>query len=485
MINLIGRHEERVILEDALQSDSAELIAVYGRRRVGKTFLIHAVYEKNLVFEFSGIHEASLNTQLLNFSLAMKRAATSKLHPAVPDNWVEALEALKTYLEPKIKKQKSVLFFDEFPWIQTPKSGFLASFEHFWNTWASLQKNLVVVICGSAATWMIQNIVNNKGGLHNRISRQIRLLPFHLGEVQDYLHSRKINLDHYQLLQLYMVMGGIPQYLKNIKPGESASQIIDRFCFTKDGPLKGEFNNLYRALFDKPDNHIAIIKALANKGKGLTRTEIIKTCKLSSGGATTKLLEELTESGFITPYLPFGKKEKDNIYKLTDEYSLFYLKFMDNAKTTGAGTWLRLANTAANKSWSGYAFEGICLKHSPQIKKALGIAGILTSSSVWRYISTKDAQGTQIDLLIDRTDNCINVCEIKFYNNQFAIDKDYVKALLQKLNIFKEKTGTRKTLFLTMITTYGVKQNDYYTGLVQNEVTMEQLFDKPIVLNII
>jgi uncharacterized protein len=477
MEKLIGRTDECRILTDALNSPDAELIAVYGRRRVGKTFLIHSFYESNLIFEFSGIHEASMDDQLLNFSLAMKKAAGSKARPAVPANWIDAFYSLQEYLSSKLNTRKSVIFFDEFPWIQTPKSGFLSAFEHFWNTWASRQKNLITVICGSAASWMIRNIVNNKGGLHNRISQKIRLMPFNLSETEEYLRSRKVILDRYQVLQLYMAFGGIPQYLKNIKHGKSAAHIIDRFCFTKDGLLKGEFNNLYRSLFDNPDNHIAVIKALATRGKGLTRKEIIERCGLSSGGTTTKLLEELVESGFITPCNPFDRTIKDNIYKLTDEYSLFYLKFMDKTKATGEGTWLRLAETTSWKAWSGYAYEGICLKHAAQIKKALGIAGVLTTESVWRHAPAgKEEQGVQIDLLIDRADYCINVCEIKYTLSDFIIDKSYAGKLQQKLNIFKEKTKTRKTLFLTMITTYGIKSNACSIGLVQNEVTMDALF---------
>jgi predicted AAA+ superfamily ATPase len=477
MEKLIGREGEKKLLIEALQSSEAELITVYGRRRVGKTFLIRSVYENRLLFELSGVHNASLNQQLQNFSLALKKAINAAARSDVPANWIEAFYTLQESLAQKLQKEKSIIFFDEFPWIHTAKSGFLTAFEHFWNTWASRQKNLIVVICGSAASWMIQNIVNNKGGLHNRISQKIRLLPFNLRETEDYLKSRKVNLDRYQILQLYMAMGGIPQYLKAIKPGESAAQNIDRLCFTKDGILKGEFNNLYQSLFDNAESHIAVIKALASKGKGLTRTEIIDTCGLSSGGTATKLLEELVESGFISPYIPFDKKVKESIYKLSDEYSFFYLKFMEKTRSTGVGTWLRLANSSSWKSWSGFVFESICLKHISQIKKELGIGGVLTEESAWRYISDKLETGTQIDLLIDRSDYCINICEMKYSQSEFTIDKSYADELRRKQTVFRERLKTRKTLFLTMITTYGVKRNSYYTELIQNAITMDTLFD--------
>lgn len=476
MGKLTGRSYEIKLLTAALQSPDPELVAVFGRRRVGKTFLIRSVYENNLAFEFTGIHKASLNEQLQNFSLALQKASGQQLRPAAPVNWIEAFHFLQQQLSVSLSKQRSVIFFDEFPWIHTPKSGFLPAFEHFWNTWASRQQNLVVIICGSAASWMIRNIVNNKGGLHNRISQKIRLLPFSLFETEAYLQARNINLDRYQVLQLYMAIGGIPQYLNDIRTGESAAQAIDRMCFTKDGKLADEFNNLYQSLFDDAYNHIAVIKALAGKGKGLNRNEIIAACNLSSGGTATKLLEELVESGFITPYIPFDKTIKDSVYKLSDEFSLFHLKFMEKKRITGEGTWLKNAATPSWKSWSGIAFEGICMKHIRQVKKALGIAGVQTEESVWRLNAGKDETGAQIDLLIDRKDHCINICEIKFSTDPFTIEKRYAAELQQKISAFREKTKTRKTIFLTMITTYGVKENMHYTGLVQNELTMQALF---------
>jgi uncharacterized protein len=473
MEKLIGRDQEKNILHEAVNSADAELIAVYGRRRVGKTFLIREVYKDRIIFELSGIHGAKFNDQLENFSLSLRKTTGNAF--VKPNSWIKAFDMLQQFLERQIQRQKSVVFFDEFPWLHSQKSGFLPAFEHFWNTWASRQPRLIIVICGSAASWMIENIVNNKGGLHNRISRQIRLLPFNLEETEKYLKSRRINLDRYQLLQLYMTMGGIPQYLKAVQPGESAAQSIDRLCFVKDGALKTEFKNLYRSLFDNAEHHEAVVRALARRKQGFTRKEIIETCSLSSGGTTTKLLQELEESGFITQYIPFDKTIKDSVYKLSDEYSLFYLKFIEHAKATGAGTWLRLSTKSSYNSWGGFAFEGICQKHVVQIKSALGIAGVLTENSLWRY-APKNGQGAQIDLLLDRQDLCINVCEIKFSTSEFVIDKRYAGELETKLKVFRDNVKTKKTLFLTMITTYGVKKNDYYISLVQNEVKMDALF---------
>lgn len=477
MEQIVGRTQERSFLQKIEKSGEAELIAVFGRRRVGKTYLIRNGFSKGLSFEFSGIHHATLNQQLENFSLALTHTVGG-LPVAKPASWLKAFEMLKQLLDPLVAKKRTIVFFDEFPWIDTPRSGFLSAFENFWNSWASQKKNLIVIICGSAASWMIKKVINNRGGLHNRVTRRIRLLPFTIGETSAYLRQRKIKLDQYQLLQLYMVMGGIPQYLKEIEPGDSAAQTIDRLCFTKDGLLIDEFKNLYHSLFDSAQNHIDIVRSLAKKGKGMTRTELIDVCNLTSGGYATQLLNELVESGFISSYVPFGKASKDALFKLTDEYSLFYLKFIEGSKAMGPGTWLRFITGNSWKSWSGNAFESICMKHVAQIKKAIGIQDVYAEVSVWRYQpKNKTEKGAQIDLLIDRNDSCINVCEIKFSAYPFEISKAYATELGSKLSVFQEETKTRKTLFLTMLTTYGLKNSRSHPGLVQKELTMDALFE--------
>ncbi len=477
-MEIIGRKEEIDILKQLTASKQAELLAVYGRRRVGKTYLIRSFFEKQVVFEFTGVHNAGLKQQLENFSFALQTFSSSPLPIPVPTSWIEAFQLLILSLENrKPSKGKQVIFIDELPWLDTRKSGFVAAFDHFWNSWCAKRNNLVVVICGSAASWMIQNIVNSRGGLHNRITQKIRLLPFTLKETEQYLKNKGVHLDRYQLVQLYMVTGGIPHYLKDVQKGQSASQNIDRMCFTKDGLLRDEFKHLYQALFEQADRHIEVIKVLAAKPKGLTRTELIQAAELSSGGTATKLLEELTESGFITPYLPFDKKVKDLIYKLTDCYSLFYLKFIENSRASGEGTWTQKSMSPSWRSWSGLAFENICLTHIGAIKKALGISGIYTEQSIWRYTSKGEEKGVQIDLLIDRMDNCINLCEMKFAMTEFTIDKKYAEELAQKRMTFLEKTATKKTIFVTMLTSYGTKQNEYAQQLVQSNLTMNVLFD--------
>ncbi|MFN0037103.1 MAG: AAA family ATPase [Saprospiraceae bacterium] len=475
----IGREAEIQVFSEALASSGAELVAVFGRRRVGKTFLIRHVYGKQTVFEFSGIKGTSAARQLERFGLALAKSFGLEMPPAKLRSWLHAFSLLSDLLEKPASspKKKRVVFLDEFPWMDSPRSGFLAAFDHFWNSWATKQPNLVVVICGSAASWMIQNVVRNKGGLHNRLTRRIRLAPFNLNETEQFLQSQRIQLKRYQILQLYMMTGGIPHYLKELRRGESIEQTIDRLFFAQDGLLRDEFDNLYPALFDQPERHLAVVRALAEKPSGMTRNQLIKVCPFDSGGSTTKMLEELLESGFVQQYLPFGKATKDAVFKLSDEYTVFYLKFIENSKASGEGSWMNKSQSQGYRTWCGFAFENICLRHVAQIKKGLGISGIYTEQSLWRSDGRDGEPGAQIDLLLDRADNSINLIEIKFAASEFVIDKKYASELEAKKRVFADRTATRKNLFLTMLTCYGVKKNEYFYNTIQRELTMDALFE--------
>ena len=471
MAEVIGRYEAKSILDKAFKDDKASLVAVFGRRRIGKTYLIKTYMWNRMSFVYYGIHNVPNEVQLEKFTEALSIQLNNKKALPLPADWFAAFTLLGTLLLKK-RSKKLVVFLDEFPWMQTPKSNFLAAFENFWNSFAAARPNIMVVLCGSAASWMIQNVVRNKGGLHNRITHKIALQPFSLYETELFLKSRKVNLNHYQLIQLYMAFGGVPMYLEQVTAGQSTAQIIDAACFNKNGFLYNEFTDLYQALFDMADRHIKVIKALAGKPQGLIRNEIIKAAKLQSGGTASNLLEELSAGGFITPYIPFGKKLKDAIYKLTDEYSLFYIKFMEANRTGGKGTWLRLSDTPAYKSWSGLAFESLCIKHLEAVEKAIGIHAIHTQASAWKNAAA------QIDLVIDRRDQSINLCEMKFYSDNFTIDKKYATALRQKATQFKLQTKTRKQLFWALITPFGLHKNEHSIGLVDTVISGEDLFTK-------
>lgn len=474
MVELIGRNIERKYLLNALKSNKSELLVIYGRRRIGKTFLIRNTYFRYIKFELIGLHRGTTSDQLANFKKSLTKAMPRFERLPNPTNWLEAFSQLELYFDKQKSKKKKVIFIDEFPWMATPRSKFLMAFENFWNSYASVRDDLVVVICGSAASYMVKRIIRNKGGLHNRITQKIRLMPFSLKETEQYLASKNINYSRYDILQVYMAFGGIPYYLEKLVVGESVAQAIDRLCFAKDGFLTNEFDEVFASLYDNPEKHLTLIRALAGVRKGLTRNDLSKKSKLPTGGTLTKTLDELTESGFVAQYRPFGKKSKESLFRLADEYSMFYLKFVDANKGMGAGTWMKLFNQRSYAAWSGFSFETVCLKHIPQIKRALGISAIYSIDSSW--VGKSADGGAQIDLLIDRDDNIINLCEMKFAQDQFTITKQYKDEIRSKILTFKRLTKTRKNVFVAMITTYGIRQNSHSLEVVQNSLMMVDLF---------
>lgn len=472
---IIGRTSQIQELKEALASDKPEMVALVGRRRVGKTYLVSELYAGRIDFEITGLQYGNKRAQLENFSLRMSKHFPNYEMKEISKSWLKAFDELTLALEALQKEEKMVVFLDELPWLGTRKSGFLMGLSYFWNSWA-VKQNIVVVICGSAASWMIKKVINDRGGLHNRVTRLLYLYPFTLAETADYCKARNIKLNLYQILQLYMVMGGIPMYLDQIKPGLSAIQNIQNTCFSPLGYLRNEFERLFASLFKDHQKHVKIVRALASKRKGLTRLEIIKATQLTNSGKLTDILFELETSGFITIYGGYGKKVKESLYRLTDSYSLFYLTFLEPLGKNNRLDFNKLSDLPLWKTWSGYTFENICLTHIDQIRKALSIAGM--TSSIASFIARpKDGlPGAQIDLLIDRSDQSINICEIKFSTDDFEVTKKDVNNLEIKKKVFRYHTKTKKHLFITLITTMGVVENSHKLNYIDQVVTLEDLF---------
>jgi hypothetical protein len=387
---------------------------------------------------------------------------------------MEAFRQLIHILENNKRKGRKVIFIDELPWFDTPRSGFITGLEYFWNSWASNRPDILLIACGSATSWMINNLLKSHGGLHNRVTRRMALAPFNLNECEEFLKYKKIVLDRKSIAGSYLIFGGIPFYLNLFEKGLSLAQNVDKLCFTSNGALKDEFSILYSSLFRHSGNHINVIHMLAKKKTGLTREEIIAGTQLQGGGLTA-VLEELEQCNFIRSCNAYEKKTKGRLYQLIDFYSLFYINFIKNAKQTGNHYWTNLIDNAKHRAWSGYAFEQLCMQHTPQICRKLGISGVITYSASWRSRKTGSSEGAQVDLLIDRNDGIINLCEMKFANTEFVIDKKTDENLRNKKAAFTAETKTRKAVHITMVTTYGVKRNEYWNN-IQSEVTMNDLF---------
>jgi len=472
-VGMVGRNLERGKLLEAFESDHSEFVVVYGRRRVGKTFLVRETFNYKFTFQHTGHSTGRMQEQLLYFRESLIDAGFTDC--PILKTWHEAFRHLQKFLETRTEQRKTV-FIDELPFMATRKSGCVAALEHFWNGWATARKDIVLVVCGSAASWLLNKIIGDKGGLHNRVTKKIHLSPFSLSECEQMSKEMNLGYSRKQIAECYMAIGGIPYYWSCLRKGLSVQQNMDQLFFAEDAGLGTEYDELYRALFDSPEPYMRIVEALGRTGGAMTRDEIARKAKLSPCGTFTRYLDDLEKCGFIMRYRQFGADVRGALYRLIDNYTLFYFRFVAENIDGDPHFWKDSTEAPFRRAWTGLAYERLCLKHLPQIKAALGIAGVRTSISTWSHRADETyPEGAQIDLLIDRADGIINICEMKFCSGTFAIDKSYSKALANKVQAFRTVTGTKKGLHLTLVTLEGVMHNSYWND-VQSEVTLDDLF---------
>jgi uncharacterized protein len=470
---IIGREAECKVFEEAMHSQGSEFVAITGRRRIGKTFLVNQYFGPNMCFYLTGVQDQPQGVQLQAFAQELGRRQNEFV--AAPKNWLEAFDMLRKHVEKVKSKEKKVIFMDELPWMDTPKSNFVQIFAHFWNSWAAWTKDIVLVIAGSSTSWIVNKVYNDVGGLHNRVTKRIWLKPFTLKQTEVFLESKNLRMSRYEIALLYMAMGGVPFYLNEVKTGESAAQTIQRLFFENGGLLKSEFQNLYQAIFHKADAYIRVVKVLAKHRYGLHRTELLKKAKITNSGGGSKIIEDLVLTGYVDEMLPFGKKKSGSKYVLNDLYSLFYLSFVEGNSNQN---WITLVQSASYKTWCGLTFERLCFLHKDEIHKALGINGIYTQTRhLSIYDDTKKAVA-QIDMLIERSDNVFNLCEIKFSNEIFVLSEAEAVNIRKKMSSLRSKIKSKQSIYPTLITTYGAERNMHYLGLVQNDVILDDLFSK-------
>ena len=469
---MIGREKERQELENLYNSPKAEFVALYGRRRVGKTYLISQTFAGRIAFEHTGLSDSTSKTrdQLKQFYFSLLRQGMKA--SKIPQDWLEAFFMLEMFLEGKKTDEKIVVFLDELPWMDTPHSGFIVALEGFWNSWGCKKDNLLLIVSGSATSWILNSLINNHGGLYNRITYEIKLEPFTLRECKEFLEYKLIKLSDYDIVQTYMIIGGIPYYLEYFSKEMSLAQNVDNLFFSKSAKLKFELERLFASTFKNPSSLIAIIRVLNTRSMGCTRKEIVKELKRTDNEQLTKDLMTLEASSFILKYVPFGMKKNERYYKLIDPFCIFYLNFVENKEILSEEFWKE--NVASHQiiTWRGYAFENVCFNHIPQIKRALGISGVTTTYSAWANTDT------QIDLLIKRKDNTINMCELKFYNTTFIVNKSYYEKLKEREVILSAYIPKRMAIHTTLVTTFGLKYNNY-SSVFSNTISMQDLFCEP------
>lgn len=475
---MIGRKQEVKELNRLYNKDRAELVAIYGRRRVGKTYLVDEAFADRITFRHAGLSPADedskglLKLQLEHFYNSLDIHGMEKSDK--PTSWLEAFLLLEKFLQSKDDGSRQVVFLDELPWLDTPKSGFIRAFEAFWNTWGCHRKNLMVIVCGSANSWIQDKLINNHGGLYNRVTYEMKLSPFNLCECEQLYKSNYVNMSRYDIVQSYMIFGGIPFYMGYVHPEMSLAQNIDNLFFKRGAVLREEYDRLFASVFTNPDAVKNIVQLLHTRNAGYTRKEIVEKLKITDGGRLSSNLNALISSDFIIKYVPFGHKKREEHYKLIDPFCIFYLHFVMKQKKNSEKFWQQNTTSASVSAWRGFAFENVCFNHVEQIKYALGIPAVITETSAWSK-KEDDTEGTQIDLLITRNDNVINMCEIKYYSGPYKVDKDYYAKILRRQSILSECVSPKMAVHSTLITTFGLINNEY-SGAFVNTITLDDLF---------
>lgn len=477
MALIIGRKEEQKELRWLYEQNEAKFVAVYGRRRVGKTFLIRETFENEFAFYHTGLSPVELQgeylktAQLEAFANSLRRYGLAVNRK--PSTWGQAFEMLIELIMSKPKDTRQVIFIDEMPWMDTPKSGFITAFESFWNGWASAQPEILLVVCGSSSSWIMDNLINSPGGLYDRVDTEIQLQPFTLKETEQMLEMKGVEMSRYDIMELYMAVGGIPYYLNQLKPGLSASEQIDHMFFARNAKLGNEYERLFNSTFANPELIESIVRFLSGRHGGYSRDDISKKINVQ-GKTLTQLLRSMCVSNFIEKYQPFGCNARQLQYRLVDHFCWFWLKQVEG-KSRPEHYWRDNCTSPATRAWRGIAFEELCMTHVEQMKAALGISGVATEHSPWIVPATEEQRGGQVDLILTRKDNMVHVCEMKCYDDLYQISQEEELKLRHRLSLVRENVKKRQSVQATLVTTFGLKQGKY-SGIYTQTVLLDNLF---------
>lgn len=475
---MIGRKREVKELNRLYDGNKAELVAIYGRRRIGKTFLVDETFGDRITFRHAGLSPAEedskglLSLQLEHFYNSLDIQGMEKCKK--PKSWLDAFLLLEKFLQSRDNGKRQLVFLDELPWLDTPKSGFIRAFEAFWNTWGCHRKNLMVIVCGSANSWIQDKLLNNHGGLYNRVTYEIKLSPFNLNECEAMYKSNHVNMSRYDIVQSYMIFGGVPYYMRCVNPEMSLAQNVDHLFFKRNAIFRDEYNRLFASIFVNPEAIKNIVQLLYTRNAGYTRNEIVEKLKITDGGRLSRNLNALISSDFVIKYVPFGYGKRKEHYKLVDPFCIFYLHFIKNQKKISEKFWQQNITSQAISTWRGYAFENVCFNHIEQIKFALGVPAVISNASAWSK-KEDDTKGTQIDLIISRNDNVINMCEIKYYSGPFKVGKEYYAKILRRQSVLSEMVSSKKAIHSTLITTFGLVDNEYSSAFIKT-ISLDDLF---------
>ena len=494
---MIGRKKEIKLLNEICDLEESSLVAIYGRRRIGKTYLVNHMFKKYrqdcLFFEFTGAYDGDKRGQIDNFIDQVYE--WFYVEPSFEiKSWSDAFRFLKRTIDKEIKKrdsnEKVIVFLDEVPWIdRSNKGGFLSALGYFWNTWCEPRENVVLILCGSNSSWIRDKILKNaRGSLYQRVTHQISMYPFDLKETKAYLLEQKgFMIDNKTVTDIYMIFGGVAKYLSFLNPNESSAENIDRVFFSIHGSMYREYDELFSSLFaDKSDYYKSVIELLCTRRSGFSLSDISKAFNEKLGGKLRLAIAELEECGFIKGLSKYGNSVRGVNYMIVDPYILFHHKWIKGFSRNDIATlpnnyWLHKSSSQSYAVWSGYAFEIVVMVNIRLYLNAIGRLGFFSGVYHWQHMAkSEDEQGAQIDMVVNYGNNIFDILECKYYNSEYVISKEYAKNIKNKLSMFKKYglySKQKSELRLVFLTSYGVKMNAEAHSLNISRVCLDDLFE--------
>jgi hypothetical protein len=465
----VGRKNELRMLNDAYRSGKDELVVLYGRRRIGKSSLVKRFAEKKKAYyEFEALEGETTPGQINHFLQQLKKQIDDPILDSVRfANW----EQVFTYLTEKVinrkSKVKKILFLDELPWMAAGRIRLVSLLKYYWdNHWKS--KHVMLILCGSVASFMVKKVLHSNA-LYGRTTIEILLKGFSPEEAARLLSKKR---SREETLNYQLVFGGVPKYLEQINTSQSFNKNMNTLCFSPHGIMLKEVERIFYSQFREPRTYLKIINLLKNGIFSLS--EISSKTKIPSGGGLKQYLKNLERAEMIRSYIPFDRSgnSKFKKYTLADEFLVFFFKYMGpNLRVIKESSSRRLFETLTQNSfdsWLGFAFERFCLKHAGLLALVMDFADdILLASPYFK----KNDERFQIDLLYQRADRVITVCEIKHQN--IKIGTNIIPEMQRKCALLKVPRGY--ALEKALISLYGPDNSLKDTGYFHHFVTLDDI----------
>jgi AAA+ ATPase superfamily predicted ATPase len=462
MKQFIGRKVEIAQLTALIDLPRPSIAVIYGRRRVGKSELIRHVTQGKNVLSFEGLEGQPKHKQIKNFLFQL--SAQSNIREKNISDWPDALILLRTLTQ----DGQWIIILDEFQWMANYQNELVSVIKMIWEKYLSQNPDLTLILCGSIASFMKSKVLKSSA-LYGRTDYELNLHELNLSEISEFFPGKGSD----EVIDTAMLVGGIPKYLELISEYPSLYDALEPLAFSQDGFFKTEYDRLFASHFGKKPIFMKIIQTLATNPYGLTTGKLAKEMQVASGGTLCHQLDDLESAGFLHSIIPFDKPEGSKLrkYILMDAYVRFYHSIIRGSmkETTPPNTQFHaIMSSPRYAAWAGMAFEFLCMRHHKEISRILGFHGIPYTAGPFFQRKTLDTPGVQIDLLFERSDKILVLCEMKYL--LASVPGDIIDQVNRKVSALQEKYPGR-TILKVLLTKTGstetVAKKGYFFRIIR------------------